>query len=305
MRVLLSLLLVLAGTSAAFAQSLEDRRAATQGTLANARACRQLGEVYWEIGDASGRLAWGQRGTAFRADKPIRIASASKWLWGAAVVERRGGVLNAADIAALTMSSGYDGLNPLRCRGRVTDCLTGPPDPSRIGRFVYDGAHAQAQAVALGLGGLDGPGLAAEMQRWLGGRLDFTFRSPQPAGGALITPAAYGRFLTRLVAGKLKLSGLLGSHAVCTLPGQCPTAVKSPAAPHAWHYRLHHWVEDGPLGDGAFSSAGAFGFYPWIAADRSHWGVLAREVIERRAGMDSAACGALLRKAWSTAQQQE
>ena len=32
---------------------------------------------------------------------------------------------------------------------------------------------------------------------------------------------------------------------------------------------------------------------------------LAREVIERRAGMDSAACGALLRKAWSTAQQQE
>lgn len=297
-------MLLLALAFPAAAQSVEERRAAVEATLEQAPACAGLGDAYWAIGDAGGQLAWGQRGRGVTADRPIRAASASKWLWGAYVVERTGGTPSNADIAALTMSSGYTGLNPLHCKGTVADCLTGKPDPARVGRFDYDGGHAQQQAAGFGLGRLDGPALATEMRRLLGAELDFTFRSPQPAGGIIISPAAYGRFLRKLTAGQLRLSGALGSHAVCTLPGSCPTAVSSPAD-RDWHYSLHHWVEDAPGDDGAVSSPGAFGFYPWIAANRATWGLLAREEVARGAWKASAACGVLLRKAWIAATPQK
>lgn len=304
MRVLVSLLLFLAAVpSAAFAQTLESRRAAVQTTLEQAAECRDLGDAYWEIGDATGRLAWGQRGRTITAERPLRIASASKWLWAAYVAERQGGTLSDDDVAALTMSTGYHGENPLACRGTVAECRDKGFDPALVGKFHYDSAHSQHQAVAMGLGALDGPGLAAEMRRRLGTDLTFTMRSPQPAGGAIMAPSAYGVFLRKLAAGQLRLSGQLGSHAVCTLPGTCPTAVKSPFDRN-WHYSLHHWVEDAAGDDGAVSSAGAFGFYPWISADRTTWGLLAREQVERHAGRASATCGILLRKAWFAATTQ-
>lgn len=289
--------LVLLVALPATAQTVDARRAAVQATLDQAPACAGLGDAYWEIGDADGRLAWGQRGRTITADRPLRIASASKWLWGAYAVERAGGALTADDIAALTMSSGYVGVNPLRCQGKVADCQGRGQVAAQVGRFHYDSGHSQHQAVAFGLGGLDGPGLAAEMRRLLGRELDFTMRSPQPAGGVIMAPAAYGLFLRKLTAGQLRLSPLLGSHAVCTLPGTCPSAIQSPLD-RDWHYSLHHWVEDTPGDDGAVSSAGAFGFYPWISADRKAWGLLAREQAERHAGRASAICGILLRKAW-------
>ena len=70
-----------------------------------------------------------------------------------------------------------------------------------------------------------------------------------------------------------------------------------------WHYSLGHWVEDdSALGDdGAFSSTGAFGFYPWIDAARSHYGVLARVGLPG-SGNESAACGKLIRQAWLSGQ---
>jgi len=51
------------------------------------------------------------------------------------------------------------------------------------------------------------------------------------------------------------------------------------------------------VGDGAFSSAGAFGFYPWIDAGRRYYGVIARRDSAGE-GYDSARCGRLIRKAW-------
>jgi hypothetical protein len=90
----------------------------------------------------------------------------------------------------------------------------------------------------------------------------------------------------------------LGTHPVCTLPGSCPGAIESPV-PVAWHYSLNHWVEDDPgNGDGAFSSPGAFGFYPWISADKQWYGILAR--VSRRPGAykESVYCGIKLRHAW-------
>ena len=66
-----------------------------------------------------------------------------------------------------------------------------------------------------------------------------------------------------------------------------------------FHYSLGHWVEDDPLaGDGAFSSAGAFGFYPWIDATRAFYGILARHDLTGDAGNKSVLCGSLIRKAW-------
>ena len=70
----------------------------------------------------------------------------------------------------------------------------------------------------------------------------------------------------------------------------------------SFHYSLGHWVEDDPTtGDGAFSSAGLFGFYPWIDASKTYYGIIARfQVRSPGAGAASQACGAQIRKAWKT-----
>jgi hypothetical protein len=74
----------------------------------------------------------------------------------------------------------------------------------------------------------------------------------------------------------------------------------------SWHYAIAHWVEDDPtVGDGAFSSPGAFGFYPWIDAGKTTYGVLARHANVSLSGNDpvaveSVVCGRAIRKAWFT-----
>jgi hypothetical protein len=105
-------------------------------------------------------------------------------------------------------------------------------------------------------------------------------------------------FLRKLMAGSLKMGNSLGKEAVCTLPSACDAAVSSPA-PEAWHYSYGHWVEDDPkTGDGAFSSPGLFGFYPWISADKKTYGIVARQSISLSAYIDSAYCGREIRKAY-------
>ena len=55
------------------------------------------------------------------------------------------------------------------------------------------------------------------------------------------------------------------------------------------------------VGDGAFSSPGAFGFYPWVTPDKRYYGLLARMNTGSGAAMDSVACGRKLRLAWLAA----
>ncbi|HET8710602.1 MAG TPA: hypothetical protein VFM32_04455, partial [Spongiibacteraceae bacterium] len=86
-------------------------------------------------------------------------------------------------------------------------------------------------------------------------------------------------------------------------PKTCRQAVFSPV-PAAWHYSLNHWVEDSGDDDGAFSSPGAFGFYPWISADKQWYGILAREDRMPNAAKESVYCGVKLRRAWMTGQSQ-
>jgi hypothetical protein len=60
-------------------------------------------------------------------------------------------------------------------------------------------------------------------------------------------------------------------------------------------------------GDGAFSSPGAYGFYPWIDASKTYYGIIARESTTNVTGPAqntpywlSVLCGRLVREAFLT-----
>ena len=146
------------------------------------------------------------------------------------------------------------------------------------GKFFYNGGHMEAHAVLFGLGALNNAGLAAELKSQLSPDGSLFYTQPQLAGGVYTSSAAYASVLRKMLGGQLRMGALLGSHPVCTNPRSCVNAVSAPIpASESWHYSIGHWVEDDPnVGDGAFSSAGLFGFYPWIDASRTWYGVLAR-----------------------------
>ncbi|MGE5452327.1 MAG: hypothetical protein ACM3VZ_10870 [Acidobacteriota bacterium] len=299
--------------------SLADRVQAAQTTAQSVSACKLVQPFYWEVGDAHSVQASGQIGPdAPGPQTKLQIASASKWIYGAYVAQRRGGRLTDEDIRFLNFESGYTGFRMCRQGQTVQSCQNsrlnrqGEQDPATVGRFDYNGGHMQAHAVLMGLGALDRDGLAQAIRHELGAvgaAWDLSYSQPQLAGGAQSNAADYGRFLRAMLAGDLQMGRLLGSHPVCTNPQTCPAeAIKTPIpANETWHYSLGHWVEDDPsLGDGAFSSPGAFGFYPWIDAGRQYYGILAREAhrgvllgdADSKPGVLSVACGRLIRQAW-------
>jgi hypothetical protein len=112
-------------------------------------------------------------------------------------------------------------------------------------------------------------------------------------------------FLRKVLSGGLTLKGALGSNQVCanTSTSGCNAAFSPDDLPpaEAWRYSLGHWVESDPtLGDGAFSSAGGGGFYPWIDSSKTYYGIVARErETEAGAGINSEQCGRLIRQAWA------
>jgi CubicO group peptidase (beta-lactamase class C family) len=247
-------------------------------------------------------------GAGFTATTPVPVASASKWVYAAYVVQRRAGVPDVNDVEFLTLRSGYNNLAPLSCTSSATvdTCLAlgtnGALTPQNVGKFYYDGGHMQRHAHDFGLGGFNSAALTAEVAATIG-NFGLVYNQPQPAGGLFGSAADYAGFLRRMLAGSLQMSGLLGSHAVCTNPATCATAAYTPVpSTESWHYSLGHWVEDDPaVGDGAFSSAGAFGFYPWIDSTKRYYGVVSRLDASGNAGYPSAQCGRLVRKAWLTA----
>jgi hypothetical protein len=262
-------------------------------------ACTVLGDFYWEIGDAKERLFFGAVGSQYNADKVVGIASASKWVWGAYVLQDPAQPTPAA-AEALRMLSGYTHFKPLSCffgHNTVQSCLAKRGNDERsdddIGHFSYNGGHAQKLAVDLGLGALDNQGLAQEIRSKLGQELAFEYAAPTLAGGMKTSATAYALFLRKILRGELRISQFLGKDAVCTTHSLCASAHESPGV-DGWNYSYHHWVET----DGSFSSAGAEGFYPWISADKRYYGVLSRQTVKGKAGLASAACGAAIRKAF-------
>ena len=301
-------LLWLAAIGSMGAQAAGDTSARQQAAAAVATGsaeCKALGDFYWEVGDAGGVQGSGQIGEEYTADKTIRIASASKFVWGAYVLEKigRNAKPTPEQVSYLEMRSGYTSFNPLFCAlSRSVDaCMEARSNAERsnnvIGKFSYGGGHDQRLAGLLGLGRLDADGFTDEVRGALGKDLRFAYRSPQPAGGMESSPSEYGKFLRKVISGELRLKQFLGYEPVCASRG-CPDVVETPVR-DAWHYSLNHWVEDDPkTGDGAFSSPGLMGFYPWISADKTTYGIVARQKFSKTSYWDSVECGRKIRKAW-------
>lgn len=290
--------------------------AATSTAQSASNACAQVRPFYWEIGDKTQRLAGGSvkatgSSNSYDASTVVDIASASKWLYGAYVAEVRGGALTPEDIQFLNFRSGYTNFGFSGCEpaDSVASCVArgsnGVQSPENIDHFFYNGGHMQKHASlpspGMNLGSLTNASLATEVRRVLGPEISLTYTQPQLAGGVRTSARDYAVYLRKLLNGQLKMAALLGSYPVCTNPKTCSTAVSTPIpSDTSWHYSVGHWVEDDPVtGDGAFSSAGAFGFYPWIDAGKSWYGVLSR-VAFVGGGIDSARCGAAVRRAWIT-----
>jgi hypothetical protein len=282
-----------------------QRVAAVDATIAAAKECKSLGDFYWEIGDKNGARGSGAVGKKYNADNVIAIASASKWIFGSYVLEKIGAHTepSAEQVQALEMQSGYTGLKFGHCflPRTVAACFHNRGNDEfkseYVGKFFYNGGHDQKLAVDLGLGDLNVTQFGDEIKKYLGRDLDIGFNSPQPAGGMKVSPSDYGKFLRKILNGDLRMHDYLDFEPVCTLPKKCSAAVSSPV-PAAWHYSLNHWIEDSSDDDGAFSSPGAFGFYPWISVDKKWYGILAREDRTPNAAKESVYCGVKLRAAW-------
>jgi hypothetical protein len=167
-----------------------------------------------------------------------------------------------------------------------------------LGIFHYDSGHFQKWGVDNGLGNMTGPQVASEYQRVLGSDIPVTFNGPLLAGGAIMSAQGYAVFLRKILNNQLQIANLLGDQKTCTLPGVCATAEYSPIT-LAWDYSIGHWVEDDPTGDGSFSSAGSFGFYPWIDSSKTWYGIVAR-MDQSGSGFASYECGGNIRKAFVT-----
>jgi hypothetical protein len=282
--------------------------AAATSTAQGNSLCNAVRPFYWEIGDGNATLASASVGAgAPVAADTMPIASASKWVYGAYVTELRAGTLTAADIQFLTFRSGYTKMGPLSCNGAATvdTCLSigtnGVQDPAAVDKFFYNGGHMQRHAHDIGLGGFTSAALTTEVQSKIGD-FGFVYASPQPPGGIATSADGYAQFLRKILRGELRMANKLGTNSVCANQAACADALSSPIpTSETWHYSIGHWVEDDPtVGDGAFSSAGAFGFYPWIDRTKTWYGVLARVTVGPESGYESAQCGRLIRKAWVT-----
>jgi len=290
-----------------------QRTQAATATAVNNASCVAIKPFYWEIGDSASPMASASVNSTvslltYTAATVVNIASASKWFYGAYVVERRGAAgLSASDIKFLNFRSGYTGFTGCSSTQTVGSCLAastnGVYTAATDGKFLYDGGHMQVHASLMGLDALDNTTLAAEIEGQLGSDVDISYSEPQLAGGVRTNADNYARYLRKLLGGQLRMGAALGSNPVCTNPLTCNGSALSTPIPtsESWQYSVGHWVESDPaVGDGAFSSAGAFGFYPWVDADKRYYGIVARQDFARTAGVASAYCGRLLRKAWAT-----
>jgi hypothetical protein len=289
--------------------SLATRTAAATTTAQSAALCVAIKPFYWEVGDHSAPLASGSiAGSAsnpksYDATTSIGIASASKWFYSSYWVERTDGGLTDEDIKFFNFWSGYTNFQFCSPGDTVGSCLDGQSgtlDPATENKFAYGGGHMQKHASLNGLAAMNNTQLATEILSQVGPEIDFTYNSPQLAGGGQTAAAEYAKLLRKIVGGQLVMHRILGTHAVCTDPNTCAAAVNSPSPPgEQWHYSIGHWVEDDPtVGDGAFSSPGAFGFYPWVDASKRYYGVIARDAFG--GAISSVKCGRLIRKAWLT-----
>lgn len=260
----------------------------------------------------------------------------------AGTVQNGVGIMPAAYVPFLNFTSGYTNFTIASCGPDKTvgACMLFRDNETRtaanIGKFDYDGGHLQV----LGGGGdatlradkfymanlnnfsLLPQALTEKMTAALAAKVPNyvpRYYSTELAGGALMSAANYAEMLKGLVRkdNPLKMAAFLrppatNPYAVCTNPADpaCgpDKAVGTPVpANESWYYGLGHWIEADPkVGDGAYSSAGLFGFYPWVDASKTYYGIIARKniIAGERSGYDSMVCGRAIRKAFMTGEVQ-
>ncbi len=329
--------------STAFTVLVPGAPTATSVTAATLTAqdnalCTAIQPFYWEIGNQDTDLVSGSEGVDGN-NQPVvsttmfSIASASKWVYGTYVVQLRGAAsaLTSTDIPFLNFTSGYtnmgsddtgsqcpstnspDTINVCLVATNSNDGLTYSHQfPVTTGKFDYDSGHLENHASLYGgLGDVRDINLGSTVAGELGAGITLTYTEPLMAGGIYTNATNYASILRNILSGALQMRDALGTNAVCTRPSSSCNAVYSPI-PEAWHYSMAHWVEDDPAtnGDGSFSSAGAFGFYPWIEPTKLYYGVISRQAsvtpggTPTQNGYASAQCGRLVRRAWDTGVQQ-
>lgn len=305
--------------------------AATATALDNPLCAASIAPFYWEIGDRNGALASGSVGTSSSGpvvgSTTLAIASASKMLYASYVTQVRGAAskLSASDIDFLHFTSGYTNMGdsastatcpPTLSPDSIDQCLTlsnssgaafSAQDPATTGEFDYDSGHMENHASQLtALGNVAVTSLGPTISAQLGTGVSFVYSEPLMAGGVVTTGSMYALVLRNILNGSLAIRDALGTSPVCTVSSSTCVAGYTPFPQEAWHYAIGGWVEDNPAthGDGAFSSAGAFGFYPWIDASKSYYGIISRLQIDGTGAYPSVRCGRLIRKAFMTGVEQ-
>lgn len=275
--------------------------------------CKAIHPFYWEIGNDKAPIVSGSEGDGSVQDTTeLPIASASKMVFGAYALQKMGGKMDDQSRKLLRMISGYTHLGVFSCimTRTVGDCFekggNSGYSKENDGKFYYNGGHFQKWAIDHGMGSYNRTQLVTEYQSVLGQDFKFTFGAIQLAGGINTSAQNFSVFLRKVISGKLLFRDFLGTNAVCTDPRSCSKAVKSPIQ-EQWHYSYGHWIEDDPrTGDGAYSSPGAFGFYPWIDSSKKFYGIISRKHktdrgnLEIGSGYASALCGRKIRKAFAT-----
>jgi fibronectin type 3 domain-containing protein len=206
----------------------------------------------------------------------------------------------------------------------------GTLEAANIGHFYYNSGHLQVLAGggsptlgnALGLQN-DGPSqfTSSILSAFATHNVNpgFSYFAPWPAGAGQGSTAEYATFLQGILQpnNPLVMRSFLNPassdpYAVCTNPKDpsslCVSKVANytPIPERDWDYGVGHWIEDDPRydDDGAYSSPGKFGYYPWIDATKTYYGVVARydngSSNPVQEGYESALCGETIRKAFMT-----
>lgn len=286
-------------------------------------------------------------GTSYARGDAMQIASASKWMYGAYVAEKLAvaasgqWTLPQAAVPFLNFTSGYDNLVDATCflKTTVGACLSASSNDTvtvaDVGRFYYNSGHLEVLegdgAPAL-TGLMNGAShTSADLSNELmsafsarGVNVQLSFGIPLLAGGITTSAGDYATFLQGMLRtnSPLLMQYFLrptasDPYAVCTDPtsSSCVNAQGQPLAVYApvpagteWHYSITHWIEDDPAtGDGSYSSPGKYGFYPWIDASKTYYGIVARHDTNsswtdatQAPYYKSAICGAAIRKAFMT-----
>lgn len=304
--VMLNILILLLFSTWTFAAPSESQKEAAVLTAKHHPSCKKIHPFYFEIGDANSVIVSGATGNgSIKAETELQIASASKWLFSSYVIQKLDGNLSSSIINGLNFTSGFSEFSSCLGYMFVGRCFTGVTEfnASHVNKFSYGGGHMQKiAAVDLKLGNMTKSGLGKELNDYLGSDVELSFSIPQPAGGIKMSARSYATFLKKILNQELLAAKFLDTNLVCTSRTNCKDSVSTPIPnSESWQYGLGHWVESDPkMGDNAYSSPGAFGFYPWISSDKKFYGVLSRHKMHEYAYWDSVVCGRNIRKAFLT-----